>query len=89
MAAEQHQGGHDDDPGNAADRRRSERRHDVRYLVGDLTAYQQRRDAGGDLHHRQRHDEGRDPDYREPEGVDETKHRAEQRVPAGSPPSPA
>ena len=88
MAAEQHQGGNNHDPRNAADRRRSERRDEVGHLVGNLPAHQQRRYAGCDLHHRERHDEGRDADECEPERIDETEHgterqRQQDRRPAG------
>ena len=39
-----------------------------RHRVGDLAAHQQRRDAGGDLHHGERHDEGRNADHRDARG---------------------
>ena len=88
MAGEQHQCRDDHDPGDAADRRRSERGDEGGHLVGNLAAHQQRRYAGGDLHHRQRHDEGGDADHREPERIDQAEHRAERqrqqdRRPAG------
>ena len=76
MAGEQHQRGHDHDPGNAADRADPSVVTSVGHLVGDLAAHQQRRDAGRDLHHRQRHDEGGDADHRQPERVDEAEQGA-------------
>ena len=49
--------------------------------VGDLAAHQDRRYAGADLHHRQRHDEGRDADAGDAEGGEEPEQRTagEQR----------
>src|SRR5215831_12570854 len=38
MAAEQHQGGDNDDPGDAADRGGAEARDQIRHFVGDLAA---------------------------------------------------
>ena len=38
-----------------------------RHRIGDLPAHQQRADAGGDLHHGERHDEGGDADQRHAE----------------------
>src|SRR5581483_10407391 len=76
MRDEEHEGGDDDDPRHAADRLRAEGRDEVGDVVGDLAADEQRADAGRDLHHGQRHDEGRDADQSEPDRVDRAEDEA-------------
>ena len=52
------------------------RQNEARHGIGDLPAHQHRRDAGPDLHHRQRHDEGGDADAGDAEGGDEAEPEA-------------
>ena len=52
--------------------------------IGDLPAHQNRRDAGADLHHRQRHDEGRDADAGDAEGGEEAERAAGREAPERS-----
>ena len=47
-----------------------------RHGIGDLAAHQHRRDAGADLHHRQRHDERGDADLGDAERGDEAERAA-------------
>ncbi len=62
MGDEQEDRRDDDDPGDAAERLGPEGLHEARHRVGDLAAHQNGGNARADLHHRQRHDEGRDAD---------------------------
>ena len=48
----------------------------VRIAVGDLAAHQQGRDAIGDLHHGQRHDEGGNADPVTPKAVTQAEAQA-------------
>ena len=62
--------------GMPAMRAGAERLDEPRHGIGDLAAHQQRRDAVADLHHGERHDEGRDADERHAGGVDEPEREA-------------
>ena len=73
---EQHRRGDDDDPRDAGDAARAERRDERRHGIGDLSAHQHRRDAVADLHHGERHDEGGDADQRHAGGVDRGRARS-------------
>ena len=50
-----------------------ERENEARDGIGDLPAHQNGREARADLHHRQRHDEGRNADAGDAEGGDEAE----------------
>ena len=64
MRDQQEQEADDDRPFDAEDRAGAEHGDEVGIGVGDLAAHQHRRDAIGDLHHGERHDEGGDADPR-------------------------
>ncbi len=76
MSDEQKNRRHDNDPRQAENRLGPQRQNERRNGVGDLTAHQNRRYARADLHHGERHDEGRDADARDSERGKEAKRAA-------------
>src|SRR6202020_1054476 len=79
MGDEQEDRRDDDDPWQAEKRLGSERQNERRYGVGYLPPRQNHRNAGADLHHGERHDEGWDADAGHAEGGQEAKRAARQQ----------